>query len=167
VVLVVVRHAKAEEKSEFFGQDRLRPLTEEGRQRMRKNAARLRQLISELDCLVASPLVRAQQTAEIIKEEFGLDKIETTELLSPGLNPAELAKYLNKLECGTVAVVGHEPDLGELCSWLLSGQASSFIPFRKGGVCVLEFQGSVGPQKGELILKLDPRHLLTISGTAD
>ncbi len=157
--LVVVRHAKAEEKSDFTGNDRLRPLVDEGREKMRDVAEALHTLIPQIDHLVASPLVRAQQTAEIIKEEYKIEEIETTETLSPAADRNEFLKFLKtKSPTDTVCIVGHEPDLGELCSWLLSGNSNSFIPFRKSGVCILEFPDTISPKHATLTLKMDPRH---------
>ena len=159
MVLVVVRHARAEERSEFLGNDRERPLTEDGRERMFKNAKRLRELAPKLDVLISSPLLRAQQTTDVIKEVYEIKEHETIELLSPGFNHAELLKHLKEKEGETVCVVGHEPDLGEFCSWLLSGNSRSFIPIRKGGICILEFPGPILARNANLICKLDPRHL--------
>lgn len=159
MVLVVVRHAKAEERSEFSGNDRARPLTKDGIERMEFIAKHLRHLYPKIDVLISSPLVRAQQTAEIIKREFGTKKIETTENLSPGFKHAELLKFLKSYEGEVLCIVGHEPDLGEFCSWLLSGNSHSFVPLRKGGVCVVQFEGAVLAKGANLVLKLDPRHM--------
>jgi phosphohistidine phosphatase len=154
VLLVVVRHAKAEEKSDFTGNDRLRPLTEGGREKMRQAARALRSRVPDIDLLASSPLVRAQQTAAILQDEYGIKKIETTETLSPGLDREEFMTFLKKASEGaeTVCVVGHEPDLGELCSWLLSGRDRGFISFRKGSVCLLEFSGPVAAGRAQMLL---------------
>jgi phosphohistidine phosphatase len=159
LVLVVVRHGKAEERSDYSGNDRLRPLTDEGRDRMRENAKHLRKLFPKIDVLISSPLVRAQQTAEILQQEYGIKKIQNTENLSPGFNRAELLKYLKDQQGETLCIVGHEPDLGEFCSWVLTGNSHSFVPLRKGGVCVVEFEGAVIAKSATLVLKLDPRHM--------
>lgn len=159
--LVVVRHAKAEERSSYknFSDDRKRALTPEGIEKMKKIASALHERIPKLDSLVTSPLVRAMQTAEILREEYEVKAVQTTELLSPGFDKAELLLYLKKKSSEEfVCLVGHEPDLGELCSWLLTGNSTSFIPFRKSGVCVLRFTGAILPKNAELVFKMDPRH---------
>ncbi len=97
MVLIVVRHAKAEEKSDFAKRsdnDWLRPLTEDGRTRMKKVANRLAQLMPRLDHLVASPLVRAQQTAEILQEKFNIGTVEIEKSLAPGGQNSDILKFL-------------------------------------------------------------------------
>ena len=37
------------------------------------------------------------------------------------------------------AVVGHEPHLGTLVTWLMTGIEESRVPLRKGAACLLEF----------------------------
>ena len=66
--LLIVRHGPAWDKEAWKAtrkDDRLRPLSPEGRQKMRKNAKGLVTLVSELDEIIASPLTRARQTASI------------------------------------------------------------------------------------------------------
>lgn len=162
--LLVIRHAIAEDREEFAvtGQDDdLRPLTREGRRRMRRAARGLRALVPELGVLAASPLVRAAQTAEILADEYGGQKQETWPELAPGVHPSMLVDRLRSLraEPGPVAVVGHEPDLGELVSWLLSGRTPSFVELKKGAACLLEFDGPPDPERARLLWLLAPGHL--------
>ena len=62
------------------------------------------------------------------------------------------------------AIVGHEPNLGILASWLTSGSKSGDIEFRKGGAALLVF--SRRPRKGEGKLRwlMGPKELATIGG---
>jgi phosphohistidine phosphatase len=80
--------------------DDFRPLTEDGAAKMRKNAKGLRKLVGQPDFLVTSPLTRALQTAEILREAWGDVDIATTEFLRPGSEPEELLAWLlNQPQC--------------------------------------------------------------------
>ncbi|HEV2736533.1 MAG TPA: phosphohistidine phosphatase SixA [Longimicrobiaceae bacterium] len=162
--LLVIRHAIAEDREEFAvsGQDDdLRPLTREGRRRMRRAARGLRGLVPELGILAASPLLRAAQTADILSDAYGGLERATWPELAPGVHPSMLVDRLRSLraERGPVAVVGHEPDLGELVSWLLSGRTPSFVDLKKGAACLLEFEGPPDPERARLLWLLAPGHL--------
>src|SRR5688500_2542867 len=80
--VVVIRHAIAEDQDEFAKTGRgdgERSLTKEGRRKMRAGAAGLRTIVEQIDVLAASPLERAKQTAEIVREAYG-DSLKTTEV---------------------------------------------------------------------------------------
>lgn len=162
--LLVIRHAIAEDRDAFArtGQrDDLRPLTSDGRRRMRRAARGLRRVVPQLGVLAASPLVRAAQTAEIVGEAYGGMEFDTWAELSPGIQPAMLLDRLRSLyvEGGPVAVVGHEPDLGEAVGWLLTGSARSFLEMKKGAACLLEFDGPPDAERATLLWHLTPGQL--------
>lgn len=162
--LLVIRHAIARDREEFArtGQDDdLRPLTPEGRRRMRRAARGLRRVVPQLAVLASSPLVRAAQTAEVVAGAYGVPEWDTWPELAPGVAPGMLLDRLRSLHVqgGPVAVVGHEPDLGELVSWLLCGQTRSFVEMKKGGACLLEFGGAPEAERARLLWHLAPAHL--------
>ncbi|MEW5926184.1 MAG: phosphohistidine phosphatase SixA [Gemmatimonadota bacterium] len=162
--LLVIRHAIAEDREEFAVtglEDDLRPLTREGRRRMRRAARGLRGIVPKLGVLASSPLTRAAQTAEVLAREYDAGGWETWPELSPGVHPSMLVERLRSLhvEGGPVAVVGHEPDLGELVGWLLTGRAQSFVELKKGAACLLEFEGPPDPDRARLLWLLAPGHL--------
>ncbi|HEX4469200.1 MAG TPA: phosphoglycerate mutase family protein, partial [Gemmatimonadaceae bacterium] len=73
--LLVIRHAIAEDKERFAASGRnddLRPLTEEGRSKMRRAAQGLRTVVGRIAHLASSPLVRARETAEIVAPALGV-----------------------------------------------------------------------------------------------
>jgi phosphohistidine phosphatase len=161
--LLVIRHAIAEERDTFAatgGDDAQRPLTKRGRQKMEEVAAGLRQVVGTLDTLAASSLVRAQQTAEIVAEYFGDIPVETVKELSPESEPSTLLGWLRQRGAAdVVAIVGHEPHLGILVTWLMTSRLSSRIAFRKGGACLLEFSTAVTAGSGTLQWALTPSQL--------
>ena len=141
--LLVIRHGPAgdpEAWKEEGRDDRLRPLTPEGKKEMRKAAAGLATLIPELDVLVTSPLVRASQTAEIVGKHYNCE-IATDDSLLPDQDPEKTARAIRERgPSDTVAVVGHEPHLSRFVSYLLAGKRESFIDLKKGGACLLDLE---------------------------
>jgi phosphohistidine phosphatase len=152
--ILIIRHAIAEERSAFDAtgkSDDHRPLTDEGRRKMTEAAKGLRALVPDLDVIAASPLVRAQQTAAIVAKAYRIADVETTSTLTPDARPAAFAKWAQAhIDHDVVAVVGHEPHLGTLVTWLLSGLADSHVVLKKGGACLVEFDGAPGPAMGHL-----------------
>ena len=140
--LIVIRHAIALSREEFAPtgrDDSLRPLTDKGRAKMKKAAAGLRELVPSIGVLAASPFTRAQQTARIVAAEYGRLRVITTSTLEPDSEMEAFAEWLRTRRGDTVAVVGHEPHLGSLVTWLMTGLEESRVPLRKGAACLLEF----------------------------
>src|SRR5437870_6121680 len=137
----LVRHAIAEERGDKWPDDRLRPLTHKGMARMRQAVRGLRALGVEVDLLLTSPLVRARQTADIVIEGLKpTPELEVVPALSPGTARATVGEALSAFsKANSIAVVGHEPDLGELARWLIGARAP--LPMKKGGVCRIDTTG--------------------------
>ncbi|HXO29620.1 MAG TPA: histidine phosphatase family protein, partial [Thermoanaerobaculia bacterium] len=97
--LLIVRHAIAEDSEEFARtgkDDRLRPLTDEGRKRMKQAARGLKTQVPEIDLLATSPLTRAAQTGAVIDTVYGgLREVEIAEL-APEASPVEFLSWLRK-----------------------------------------------------------------------
>jgi phosphohistidine phosphatase len=142
--LYFVRHAEAIERGGNVP-DAMRYLTPEGRSFFRKTVKRLIQKGALPDGIYSSPLVRAVQTAEILAEEIGFrGPLIVTDKLAPGFGRAGLKAILSKCAgAKEVALVGHEPDLGDLVASLLS--LPSPRPLKKGEVVALKL-----PRKGAL-----------------
>lgn len=159
--LLVIRHAIAAEGKD----DALRPLTEEGRRKMRQGARALVTLVPAINLLASSPLVRARQTAEIVGRAYGGLEVTTCEDLIPDHPPEAFAAWLaGHARRGVVAAVGHEPLLGCIVSHLLAARADSFIELKKGGVCLLAFPGAVEPGAALLRWALTPGQLRALKG---
>jgi phosphohistidine phosphatase len=166
--LIVIRHAIAGDREEFARTgmpDALRPLTAEGRKRMRRGARGLRELVPRLDVLAASPLTRAVQTAEIVAAEYGGMACVNVPELAPEAVPDSLVPWLRGQGAGSsVAVVGHEPHLGFLVGWLLTGRHQSFVELKKGAACLLEFDDPPGAGNAVLRWALAPGQLRSLAG---
>jgi phosphohistidine phosphatase len=160
--LLLIRHAIAEEQEDFARtgkDDRLRPLTDEGRKKMKQAARGLKELTPEIDLLATSPLTRAAQTGAIVDTVYGGLKEVEIEELSPEATPNDFLLWLRKQKAGTLAAVGHEPSLSLILSWLLTGTERRIFAFRKGGACLLELPDEVGAGTATLLWALTPAQL--------
>jgi phosphohistidine phosphatase len=165
--IYIIRHAIAMEREEWTGSDDKRPLTEKGKNKMEQIAAGLAAMEIDFTHIFSSPLVRAQQTAEILQNVLKIDHLDETDLLVPVADPAAIIPFLNKLpDSADVALVGHEPHVSDLLSYLLTGQHKSFATFKKGSVAMLE--GVAPLRAGSLVMRwlMEPNHLVAI-GEAD
>lgn len=160
--LLLIRHATAQEREDFERtgkDDRQRPLTDEGRKKMKQNARGLKTLVPGIDLLATSPLTRAAQTAAILDSVYGdLEEVEIEEL-TPEASPEDFLRWLRLQKAGTVAAVGHEPSLSLILSWLLTGNERRLFSFRKGGAALLEFPDEPAPGTATLLWSLTPSQL--------
>ncbi len=157
--LILVRHAIAEDRSKWSGDDDARPLTKEGRVRMEQVSAGLRRLLPYFDAIYSSPLTRARQTAEILMDSYkmGLDRLKLSEGLRPEADPKSFLSTLD-YSLNRVVVVGHEPHLGDLAGLIVG--SSRALPFKKGGVGCFEISS---PPHGTLVWFLPPKLLRGIA----
>ena len=161
--LLIVRHGVAAEREDFAAtgkDDDLRPLTTDGRRKMRRIAKGLLAITEPPDLLVASPLTRAMQTAKILAELYGVQAGATVDALRPDSPLPMFAEWAGQQTVhSTIAIVGHEPHLSELTTWLMSGRTESRIVLKKGGACLLSFEGSVRRGEGMLEWLATPSQL--------
>ena len=154
--LYLVRHGIAEERGPEWPDDTLRPLTERGQRRFSRAAAGFTRLEGAPDRIVTSPLVRARQTAELLSQATGCDGIDALDALAPGRPADEVLAKVHRLRAERIALVGHEPELGQLAAFLLG--ASRPLPFKKGGICRIDVEWRAGA-KGNLVWFLSPAAL--------
>ena len=169
--LLVVRHGIAEDR-EVFGRtnrdDAARPLTAEGRRKMERGALGLRQLVPEVDLLASSALRRAAETADIIARAYGELRVERVPELAPGGGVDRVIAWMQSQAVrGTIAVVGHEPDLSCLICALVCGTDNPFLELRKGAACLLDLPGRVARSAATLDWLLGPKHLRRVAADDD
>ncbi len=160
--IIVLRHGLAEDKLKFAKTgkpDALRPLTQEGVKKMKKVARGLFETEPEIKIIASSPFARALQTAEIAAKPYGLKVTRVPELAANQTPDAVLPWLAKNSRRGAVALVGHEPYLGRLVSLLIFDQPRSVIDLRKGGACMIEFNGPVKAGQGTLVWLLKPSQL--------
>lgn len=157
--LYLIRHAIAEERGEAWPDDNKRPLSEDGISRMRKAARGLARLGVSLDVLLTSPLVRTRQTAEIVAAAVdSRPAIVNAESLAPGGSYGAVVADLEKQGRKTrIALVGHEPNIGELAARLIGSRHA--IEFKKGAICRIDVDAIPPTGPGALRWLLTPRIL--------
>lgn len=161
--LLIVRHADAGDREVFArtGEpDHLRPLSPKGREQMRSAAIGLRKLVPSADLLVTSPYTRAVQTAAIVREAYDKIAQEESSTLEPEVAPADFEAWLKAFGSPEVViVVGHEPHLGTLATWLMTGSDDSRVEMKKGGACLLVFDKRARKGTGTMRWLMGPKEL--------
>jgi phosphohistidine phosphatase len=125
VDLILWRHAEAEEAHP----DLARKLTARGQKHAARMAEWMQQRLPSRFTVLASPAERTRQTALALGVPF-----KTVPSLAPG---ASVAQILNAAEWpdrkGAVILVGHQPDLGRVAAFLISGETGDWT-IKKGGL---------------------------------
>lgn len=157
--LYLVRHAIAAERGPDWPDDDKRPLTVEGIARFKSIVKGLQVLDVDVDLIVTSPLVRARQTAELLSAGLASrPSVRALGGLAPGHGAQEVLTQLARAaRRRRVALVGHEPDLGQLAAHLVG--ASRPLAFRKGSVCRIDLQGLTADRAGTLVWFIPPKAL--------
>jgi phosphohistidine phosphatase len=155
--LYLIRHAVAEERGDTWPDDSKRPLTADGTSRLRKSARGLVRLGVDFDVILTSPFVRARQTADVVASVYDpRPHIVTAESLAPGGAYHALIAELEKQARRTrIALVGHEPGLGELAARLAGSRHP--LEFKKGALCRIDVEALPPTGPGTLRWLLTPR----------
>jgi len=123
--LILWRHCEAEPGEPDLG----RRLTSKGSKQAERMAAWLERHLPDSCRILVSPADRAQQTAEALNRKF-----RTLPELGPGASVASVLAAANWPESrDPVLIVGHQPTLGMVASYLLSGE-EAYWSVRKGAV---------------------------------
>jgi phosphohistidine phosphatase len=160
--LYLIRHGVAEERGEAWPDDTKRPLTEDGMSRLRKATRGLARLEISFDVVLTSPLVRTRQTAEIVAAGLApKPSLVVVESLAPegtfAALMADIAKHARKTR---VALVGHEPSIGEIAARLIGSRHP--IEFKKGAVCRIDIDALPPSGPGDLRWLLPPKFLRSV-----
>lgn len=159
-----IRHGIAAERG-TYADDEQRPLIAKGKVKTAKVAERLLATGLKFDLILSSPLVRADRTAEILKQA-GLSK--TIETFTPLKPDGEIAEWLEWLESyrlenpkAKIALVGHQPDLGEWIEMLIWGNVKNQLVLKKAGVIGLKLPDIGTPiSRSTLFLLTSPKWIL-------
>lgn len=162
--LILFRHGLAmerEESGKLQMDDSMRPLVNKGREKTARIAKILSEEHAKVPLLVSSPLLRAQQTADIISGQIRCERyVECMELV-PEAPPQAFARWLKSeaQQASAIIAVGHEPQLSTFASWCLSGDQESYIDLKKSGVICLDIENfeAVGPKAAVLKWILHPK----------
>ena len=155
--LYFLRHGDAGTRESWSGDDRDRPLSDEGKERTHQEAQALAGLKLGISLIVSSPYARAWQTAEIVAAAIGLsDSLTRDERLEPGFDSHELRQILaDHAEVGALMLVGHDPDFTETIGACIGGGR---VECKKGGLAKIDLKDPQRP-RGTLQWLLPPRLL--------
>ena len=164
--LYLIRHGIAEER-ENYEEDAQRPLTDEGRKKTRQVAKRLYDLGLRFDLLQTSPLVRAQQTADIFTDLFATPVQQSSELAPEGNFETWLSWVTQWLSDhpqpakASLGIIGHEPDLTSWAEMLIWGEVKGGLVLKKAGIIGLSLpETQPWTNNGVLFLLIPPKLLI-------
>jgi len=169
IQLILIRHSVAQEREEFSKKtkmdDAFRPLTLKGCRRLEKMTGLMkRRWVKNFDLVIASPYTRARQSAEIISQVYSELKVKECSELVPQSPPQAFVKWIKSqnFKGSTFAIVGHEPNLSLLATYLLAGNEYAFLEFKKAGMMCLEVDTlkSLGPSSARLQWLMSPKLVL-------
>ena len=165
--LLIVRHGPAGNAAEKAAwkrsgrPDAERPLTKDGRRKTRAAAAGLSRAAEGFGLVATSPWMRAAQTAALVARSLGADLVECPALI-PGSPLEDALAWLKFRREKRVVLVGHDPHLSRLASWLMTGAERPILRLKKPQALLLEFK-TLEPGGAELIWSLQPRHLRSLA----
>lgn len=123
--LILWRHAEAEDGVP----DSARELTGKGLKQAQVMAEWLKPRLPKNIRIIVSPTKRTQQTAAALGEDY-----ETAREIGPGASAKSVLAAAGWPDAkGAVVVVGHQPTLGEVAAFLMSGELMGWN-VRKGAV---------------------------------
>ena len=163
--LYLIRHGIAADR-EAYASDENRLLTDKGHQKTAKVAKGLHHQGLRFDLILTSPLVRAKQTATILQDAGLCSHIEEFPALAPDGNISVWVQWLEEwqhqnADSQSIALVGHQPDLGNWAEILVWGKSQEKLVLKKAGMIGLTL-----PKQGTLIgqslmfLLVSPKWLL-------
>ncbi len=157
--VLLVRHAIAFDRDpRRWPDDTARPLSPRGLERGRRAARGLKVLAPRPQLVLTGPATRTRQTAALLREAAGWPAATVCAALAPGSAVEETLSVLRRARARCVALVGHEPDLGELIGACL-GAGHGALALRKMGAALVEFRGAPRASAGRLAWLLTPRQL--------
>lgn len=132
--LWLLRHGEAEPQGRY---DAERRLTENGRREIQHSAVHLAG--RPLQAILASPYVRAQQSAKLVRESLGFrGAFETQTWLTPEANPLDAILYLDRRDEVELLLVTHQPFVGALAGLLIDGHRGNPLPMGTASLAELE-----------------------------
>lgn len=157
----LIRHGIAAERGTYTD-DEKRPLVEQGRYKTKKVAENLLSTKLRFDLILTSPLVRAYQTAEILQQVGLSKKMDTFSPLKPDGEIEHWLSWLQQWQADNpkrkLALVGHQPDLGNWAEMMIWGTVKGQIVVKKAGIVGLKIPSIGTPiSRSTLFLLTSPK----------
>jgi|ERR671933_92521 phosphohistidine phosphatase len=163
--LYLIRHGIAALR-EDYANDEERPLTKKGRDKTVKVAKQLHERDLRFDLILTSPLVRARETAAILQDAGLASKVEEFTALTPDGDIYAWVSWLEErshraISDKCLALVGHQPNLGNWAETLVWGYAKEKLVLKKAGVIGINIPDTGSPiGQSELFLLTSPKWLI-------
>ncbi|MES1021595.1 phosphohistidine phosphatase SixA [Gloeocapsa sp. BRSZ] len=161
--IYLIRHGIAQER-EIGIPDEARSLTLKGQDKTRQVAGRLYDLGVRFDVILTSPLVRSRQTAAILHEyKLSRDIAESAHLAPNGsiydwLDWLKAQPYPQQTQ---LALIGHQPNLGQWAEILVWGEDRARLILKKAGIIGLALPETDSPiGQAQLFWLTPPKFLL-------
>ena len=138
--LILVRHAKAEDRGKWLGKDDLtRPLTKKGIKQAKHIAKYIHNKYPNVDAVVSSLALRTCDTAKYILKKQPHCTFIPTQDINPDKGVRGFLCNQDKIEedWQTLVVVGHEPGISEFVRFICA-KGTLNVRVRKG--CVVEIE---------------------------
>ena len=147
VTLYVMRHGHAVSRA---ASDPERPLSAQGEQQVRKAGKTLAGISP--DVFLASPYLRAQQTARLVKVAAGIPaEITTEEQITPDDHPVGVVRLLGELEgAREILMVSHNPLVSALVSLVVDGHYQGGYMMDTGSIACIDFDEILATGQGTL-----------------
>jgi phosphohistidine phosphatase len=153
--IYLIRHGEAETISPGK-HDSERVLTEKGVKMVQLSSGFWKNFIAGFDFIIASPLIRAVQTAEIIKTTFeSKTEIIKDKALLNGSQTKDIIELIELLNCDNAALIGHQPDISYHLSNLITEKQIEF-KFKPAMIAKVSFSGRISAGKGILEFLIPP-----------
>ena len=156
--VIVVRHGPAHNLGEGGSTtDESRTLTPTGQELVKRCAFGLQRIQPRLNRIFTSPYKRAVETAQIIQTGFDCE-VETVEELGSGTKTKFILRMLAKRREEQVAIIGHQPTMGELIAVASIGEHAPMF-LKPSGMACLEFGTRIEPGGAALLWLMQSKHL--------
>jgi len=164
--LYLLRHAIAvDRRGPKYENDSKRPLTAEGRKKLKRCIRGMQALGLTFDFILSSPYLRARSTAEIVARALRLRRrLEFSNHLAPDGDAESLIELLRRAHGASrrLLLVGHEPYLSQLAGTLMGGPLRVSLRMKKAGLCKLTVEHLRLGRCAVLDWLLTPRQLVSI-----
>ncbi len=160
--LYLIRHGIAAERGTYENDDE-RPLTKEGDRKTRQVASCLKKLELQFDLILTSPLTRARQTADILKAAGLSSQRSELAALAPDGHIQDWIIWYNtwsSTEGKSLALVGHQPDLGNWAELLIWGTVKESLIVKKAGIIGITLPATDSPLGNSQLFWLTPPKFL-------
>ncbi|MCH7527231.1 MAG: phosphohistidine phosphatase SixA [Planctomycetes bacterium] len=164
--LLLIRHAEAlPVGSPGITSDEQRVLSPAGKSKTHQAAIALNKLGVRIQIMLASPYLRAMQTAEIFCENLDHSpQLRACDALGADFDVKVVVDAIRQVaDLGSLALCGHEPDLSRLATYLMGGRGQPSLIFHTGAMAHMQLDLGTKPPTASLHWFLNSQQLERIA----